>query len=186
MVLKKPNLIKRKADLEYISKKTKLSTDRASVLTEEPQDFHLLINQLSLKRHYIKDLKKVSFPLLFKLKLFKNAQNYDFKIEEKAYVADTVCKYFNPRNKNRKKELSLTTDSTEKSALVAFCLISLFFQDFHKEMGEYVPHGFKNWEDYITKGLSSGKSINIELSKHVREWMEIIQKTKKEIDKHEY
>ena len=186
MVLKRSNLIKRKADLEYISKKTKLSTDRASVLTEEPQDFHLLVDQLSLKRHYIKDLKKVSFPLLFKLKLFKNAQNYAFKIEEKAYVADTVCKYFNPRNKNRKKELSLTTDSTEKSALVAFCLISLFFQDFQKEMGDYVPHGFKNWEDYIVKGLSSGKSINIELSKHVREWMEIIQKTKKEIDKHEY
>ena len=53
-------------------------------------------------------------------------------------------------------------------------------------MGEYVPHGFKNWEDYIVKGLSKGKSINIELSKHVTEWMEIIQKTKKEIDKYEY
>ena len=186
MVLKKSNLIKRKADLEYISKKTKLSTDRASILTEEPQDFHLLIDQLSLKRHYIKDLKKVSFPLLFKLKLFKNAQKFDFNLEEKAHVADTVCKYFNPRNKNKRRELSLTTDSTEKSALVAFCLISLFFHDFQKEMGEYVPPGFRNWEDYITKGLSSGKSINIELSKHVREWMEIIQKTKKEIDKYEY
>ena len=135
MVLKKSNLIKRKADLEYISKKTKLSTDRASILIEEPQDFHLLIDQLSLKRHYIKDLKKVSFPLLFKLKLFKNAQNFDFDLEEKAHVADTVCKYFNPRNKNKRRELSLTTDSTEKSALVAFCLISLFFHDFQKEMG---------------------------------------------------
>jgi len=186
MVLKRSNLIKRKADLEYISKKTKLSTDRASVLTEEPLDFHLLIDQLSLKRHYIKDLKKVSFPLLFKLKLFKNAQGYNFKIGEKAYVADTLCKYFNPRSKNKKRELSLTTDSTEKSALVAFCLISLFFQDFRKEMGDYVPSGFRNWEDYIEKGLSSGKSINIELSKHVIEWMGIIQKTKKEIDKHEY
>ena len=186
MVLKRPNLIKRKADLEYISKKTKLSTDRASILTEEPLDFHLLVDQLSLKRHYIKDLKKVSFSLLFKLKLFKNAQNFDFKVEEKAYVADSVCKYFNPRNKSKKRELSLTTDSTEKSALIAFCLISLFFGDFHKEMGEYVPHGFKDWEDYIAKGLSSGKSINIELSKHVREWMEIIQKTKKEIDRYEY
>jgi hypothetical protein len=186
MVLKRPNLIKRKADLEYISKKTKLSTDRASVLTEEPQDFHLLIDQLSLKRHYIKDLKKVSFSLLFKLKLFKNAQDFNFKIEEKAYVADTVCKYFNPRNKSKKKELSLTTDSTEKSALIAFCLISLFFSDFQKEMGDYVPHGFRNWEDYIVKGLSRGKSLNIELSKHVREWMEVIQKTKKEIDRYEY
>ena len=186
MVLKRSNLIKRKADLEYISKKTKLSTDRASILIEEPQDFHLLIDQLSLKRHYIKDLKKVSFPLLFKLKLFKNAQKFDFDLEEKAHVSDTVCKYFNPRNKSKKRELSLTTDSTEKSALIAFCLISLFFQDFQKEMGEYVPHGFRNWEDYIIKGLSGGKSINIKLSKHVREWMGIIQKTKKEIDRHEY
>ena len=186
MVLKRPNFIKRKADLEYISKKTKLSTDRASILTEETQDFHLLVDQLSLKRHYIKDLRKVSFPLLFKLKLFKNAQGCNFKIEEKAYVADTICKYFNPRNKSKKKELSLTTDSTEKSALIAFCLISLFSSDFQKEMGEYVPHGFRNWEDYIIKGLSNGKSVNIELSKHVREWIEVIQKTKKEIDRYEY
>jgi hypothetical protein len=87
MVLKRSNLIKRKADLEYISKKTKLSTDRASILIEEPQDFHLLIDQLSLKRHYIKDLKKVSFPLLFKLKLFKNAQKFDFDLEGESLEA---------------------------------------------------------------------------------------------------
>jgi len=46
MVLKKSNLIKRKADLEYISKKTKLSTDRASILIEEPQDFFNTISKI--------------------------------------------------------------------------------------------------------------------------------------------
>ena len=160
-------------DITFIAKKLKTSKEIISKLTEEPEDFNLIAEELVKKKLKKKDYAGLSFGLYSKLVIFSDPEACKFEISEKCYVAKIIGELF-PRLNNRENFgpfiRKITPEPTESGAKYYFVISSLFNDKVNCKDNAVIQ------EKYISAGLNCSHST---LYKHIPEWISILRGLKK-------
>jgi len=154
-------------DIEYITKATNLSLEKAKILTEEPRDLDLVTEQIVKKPLFKKDLAALSFPFFIKLVIFRFANESEFKMEEKSYVAGLVERFI-PMLKKREKLIHKKGQPVSPEDIAGFCLVALGFA--HDKIDSSNEELVNHAQEHFNK---AGKE---EMAKGVGKWVEIFQK----------
>ena len=114
-------------DIEFISRKTKLNTEKTCSLFEEKKDGDLVLEQLSQKRITKKEILELSFPVFIKILVNREMKKIDQKY--KNYISDFTGVYY-PRIMHASRiKTKIPRKLNEENAQYFFVLASFFEDD---------------------------------------------------------
>lgn len=169
------------SDIEFISKKTKLSEEKVYLLAESEEDINLIINELA-KQELEDGLLTISFELFTKLYVFKISSNLNYKIKEKAYVSSTISQVYPKLDKSKIENITIQEDwetlwePDEQLAKYYFVLLSMF-----KESLDRKRRSYPNPNIFYKKAIEGFENANqIEIARHLDIWIKLIRRMKEE------
>jgi hypothetical protein len=163
------------SDISFLSKKTKLSKERAHLLFEEKEDGDLVLEQLGRKRLTRKELLELSFPLFIKLLINKEAKTLDQKY--KNYISDFVGVFYPQIMMAKRIKTKVPRKHTEENAQYFFTLASFFAEDMAAQMSapdihKILKYTMDSFVEFKGKGYVEAISDSYEyLEKIKKKWM---------------
>lgn len=158
-----------KADIEYIASKTKLSTEKTILLTEEEKDLNLVLEQLVKEPLSKNELNPLSRLTAIKLIILRFSRETNFPLREKMYVATVINKHL-PVIK-RRESLQIIDDAPYEE-MAGFCFVALGLAQ------ETVN---KDNENILDSAIENFDKANISnMSSHCVEWINILHNIKKQ------
>jgi hypothetical protein len=169
------------SDIEYISKKTKLSEEKVYILIEDPKDFNLIINELA--KDEIEDgILTISFELFTKLHIYKITLDSKYNFNEKNYVSETISNIYPKLDKYKIENIDIQDtwetlyEPNEDLAKYYFTLLSLFDKSLDKRRRQFPTKNF-----LYKKALDGfNKSNHQEIAKHLNNWIILIKRMQEE------
>ena len=169
------------SDIEYISKKTKLSEEKVYILIEDPKDFNLIINELA--KDEIEDgILTISFELFTKLHIYKITLDSKYNFNEKNYVSETISNIYPKLDKHKIENIDIQDtwetlyEPNEDLAKYYFILLSLFDKSLDRRRRQFPTKNF-----LYKKALDGfNRSNHQEIAKHLNNWITLIKRMQEE------
>jgi hypothetical protein len=169
------------SDIEYISKKTKLSEEKVYILTEDPKDFNLIINELA-KDNLEEGILTISFELFTKLHIYKITLDSKYNFNEKNYVSETISNIYPKLDKEKIENVDIQDswetlyEPNEDLAKYYFTLLSLFDKSLDRRRRQFPSKNF------LYKKALDGfyNSEHNEIANHLNNWIILVKRMKEE------
>ena len=169
------------SDIEYISKKTKLSEEKVYILIEDPKDFNLIINELA--KDEIEDgILTISFELFTKLHIYKITLDSKYNFNEKNYVSETISNIYPKLDKHKIENIDIQDtwetlyEPNEDLAKYYFTLLSMFDKSLDRRRRQFPTKNF-----LYKKALDGfNRSNHQEIAKHLNNWITLIKRMQEE------
>ncbi len=148
-------------DLKFILYKTKLPLKRLLNLIEEDRDFELVVDSIAttMTTQDIKVLPELSEKLRVKLALYYSSKHVDYDISEKSYISDILFKNY--------KQVYTKAYSPIKGQKPA---INLFIS--------VIKNNALDSNKLTTMMINFSKIGKREVGVHIKDWINIVNKTK--------
>lgn len=159
-----------KKDVEFLSKKTKLSIKKVKLLTEEEGDLNLVLEQITTAPPTKAELSSLSFGLLIKVVIYHYSRSSKIDIKEKSYISSLFEKYI-AAIYHSKLFKSVPKNKQDKDFAEYLFVLLGFFSDKidaneHKKYKSYLYDYLRNDDDHR------------ELFKNLEKWFDILNRIK--------
>ena len=115
------------ADIKFLSRKTKLNSEKTQSLFEEKKDADLILEQISNRRLTKKELVELSFPLFIKILINKELKKVDQKY--KNYISDFTAEFYPIIMMADRIKTKIPRKLNEKNAQYFYVLACFFEED---------------------------------------------------------
>jgi hypothetical protein len=174
-----------KQDFDYTLKKLSLSPPLLEKITETERDTNLLLSELSTKNIKREDINNLSFLTYVKLLVFRYSYDTGFGLDEKIYVAQSVCQFFPEIKRELNFKLISSKDGPSEKKSQYFLVLSGFYYDvvspqfFYDGYKAFIANGFRKNEKL--RGLSDNVEDWLVILReiHTKKWM--AAKSKKQL-----
>ncbi len=167
-------------DMNFLSSKMGISPNKAKNLFEQKQDLDLILFQISSNKVLVRDFSELSFYPFCKFAVFHYSKKHNFTYEEKNYMADLIFNCY-PKIKNEEVQINVS-GSQQNELMAAYCLIIIsFFDSLLEKFDNSKTEIAKLFLDFIISSYNN-LSKNF-ISDNLEEWILILKKMKKNINK---
>lgn len=159
-------------DINFISKKIKLSIKKTKTLIEDPIDLNLILDEISQHNFIREEFLNLSFELISRIVVFKFGREPNIDLSEKSYIADILIKHFPVILRYKTIRPIPSNPNSREFAEYCLILLGLFGHKVFKEkVGKY-----KSYVLNFYKSFEQQKTLHSNLSL----WFKIFEKIRTE------